>query len=306
MTVLLEDVDDIMATTFHDAGCRDYVVSRDLLYADDTLLADTNSAVLQRMTETVATVGAEYGLELHWGKTVLLRVRCAGVLLDPAGNEVTAKESAVYLGGLLSADGDPRAEVSKRMGAAWAGFLALERIWRHANITKRRKHDIYIACIVPKLMYGLETLWLRKAENRRLDSFQIRCLRRVYGIPHSYISRVTNEEVMHTANHPPSLSNLLLRRQLALYGRIARMPDRCVQRQLVFEQTTLKLKQWAGRKGRGRPRMNWTTEVHRHAVRAAGSMEELAHAVCSTSRWMDVTTTYCKTVVPAEEEPDSE
>ena len=167
------------------------------------------------MTETVATVGAEYGLELHWVKTVLLRVRCAGVPVDPAGNEVTAKESVIYLGGHLSADGDPRAEVSKRMGSVWAGFLALERIWRHAKITKRRKHDIYTACIVPKLMYGLGTLWLPTAGGRRLDSFQIRCLRRVYGIPRPYIARVTNEEVMHTANYPSSLSNLLLRRQLA-------------------------------------------------------------------------------------------
>ena len=52
--------------------------------------------------------------------------------------------------------------------------------------------------------------------------------------------------------------------------------------------------------------MNWTTEVHKHAMQAAGSMEELAHAVCNPNSWMDVVTTYCKAPAPANEEPESE
>ena len=97
MTVMLEDVGDSMANTFQDAGCRDYIVSRDLLYADDTLLADTDSSVLQRLVETVAAFGSEYGLELHWGKTVLpskgvnhhsqTRPKSRGLLSDKASDD---------------------------------------------------------------------------------------------------------------------------------------------------------------------------------------------------------------------------
>ena len=62
---------------------------------------------------------------------------------------------------------------------------------------KLRVHD---AVITSKLLYGLEFASLTDAEYARLDAFQIKALRKMLGITHSYHSHVSNEVVMETAN----------------------------------------------------------------------------------------------------------
>ena len=54
-----------------------------------------------------------------------------------------------------------------------------------------------------KLLYCLHTAWLNKAFFRRLDGFQARCMRKIRGIPHSYLSRVSNVEVLKQAAAKP-------------------------------------------------------------------------------------------------------
>jgi hypothetical protein len=275
MSVLLNDVDIAAAQRYGWSNKEANERIRDILYADDTLLVERDSVVLQTITDLLVNAGREYGLELHWGKTVLLRVRHSGDIFGPTGAAVESKESAVYLGGLLSTDGLPRAEVSRRIGEAWSTLLKLERVWKHANIPKTKKVKIYESCIEPKLMYGLESLWLRKAERARLDALQARCLRRALGIPHAYMSRVSNASVLFEADRRP-LSQELLRRQLNLYGKVAIMDDGAPQRRVLFEPSSLRLVSSRFRRGRGRPRQQWPQCVHDHAVQAVGSEEDLA------------------------------
>ena len=82
------------------------------------------------------------------------------------------------------------------------------------------KVNIYMSYVVSKLMYSLETLWLLKHERAKLDAFHHRCLRKVLGIPSSYISRVPNADVLDAAG-VPLLSDLLCRRQTCLYRKIS-------------------------------------------------------------------------------------
>ena len=195
---------------------------------------------------------------------------------------------------MLCADGQPGAEVSRRIGEAWRAYLQLERVWRHANITRDRKIDLYVGCIIPKVMYGLESLWLRQAERKRLDAFHAKCLRRVLGIPHSYISRITNQEVLSRADANP-LSTTLLQRQLLLFGKIARMPDHCPQRQVLFEPSSVTLKRIVGKRPRGRPRQQWGQSVRDHALAAAGSMSDISLMLLqnsTTEHWKGVVQDY--------------
>lgn len=56
-----------------------------------------------------------------------------------------------------------------------------------------------MACVVSKLLYNLDSLWLLQADLSRLDAFHVQCLRRIYNIPCSYISRISNRDVLSTA-----------------------------------------------------------------------------------------------------------
>ena len=122
---------------------------------------------------------------------------------------------------------------------ASSDFKLLDILWKHTNVTKKDKYRIYLACIVSKLMYGLQTAWLTKAQNTKLDGFHARCVRRIVGIKHSYWSRISNVDVLSCVNAVP-LSKLLLEQQLLVFGKIFRKPIHDVLRQVIFANNSEK------------------------------------------------------------------
>ena len=60
--------------------------------------------------------------------------------------------------------------------------------------------QIYNAIIISQLTYGLSTVQLTNSLLDRLDAFQMRGLRYILGIEHSYFSGITNEEVYERVN----------------------------------------------------------------------------------------------------------
>ena len=190
------------------------------------------------------------------------------------------------------------------MGDAWNVFLNLEQVWKHAHIPQKRNLEIYQGLVVPRLMYGLDSLWLRKADRARLDSFHVKCLRSVHGIGHSYWSRVSNADVLAVAQTRP-LSSVLLQRQLILYGKLARMPEGAVQRQTLFDSSSnMAPKNYVGKRRRGRPRQMWGACVYQHAVKAAGSETDLANAVGNISYWFQLVLEHCKATEVSPPEPN--
>ena len=170
----------------------------------------------------------------------------------------------MYLGGLLTCDGKATAEVTRRLGEGSRIFQSLEAVWKHASITTARKLQIYDSCVVTKIMYSLESLWLLKGERCRLDAFHHRFLRRILRIPPSYYSRISNASVLQQAGSR-LLSTSLLLRQKALYRRIAELPDDSLVRRLVCDSQGLPMS-WTQRRRRGRPRQQWAHSVYNMTV----------------------------------------
>ena len=156
----------------------------------------------------IAAAGANYGLKFNWKKLEVLPVRCDASIATPDGGLVKQKDSIVYLGCVLSADGTVGPELSRRLGAARAEFDTLSRVWSHAAISPRRKIQIFEACVVSKLLYGLHTAWLKSAELATSIASQARCLRKILHIPRSNHSHISKEEVLQQANRR-SLRNTL-------------------------------------------------------------------------------------------------
>jgi hypothetical protein len=73
-------------------------------------------------------------------------------------------------------------------------------LWHKTKCNYKWKLQVYNAIIVAQLTYGLNTLQLTPSLLARLDAFQMRGLRYILGIEHSYYSHTTNEEVYHKAN----------------------------------------------------------------------------------------------------------
>ena len=200
----------------------------------------------------------------------------------------------MYLGGLLSASGDQGSEITRRLGEAGAAFEKLTAIWKHANLTRSRKLRIFEACVQTKLLYSLDSVCLRQAERSRVDAFQAKCLRRVFGIPHSYLSRVSNAEVRAVAGRPP-LSQIILASQLQLYGRVATLREDSLVRKVAIEPGGIRPQCFAHARRQGRPRLQWSTNVYAHAFNAAGGAAELSRLLTPAARaeWQRAVRSYC-------------
>jgi len=134
-SVLLHDV-------FSRLDLRDepaFLVTRDVLYADDTLLASQHQENLQHMLNAIVEEGMKYGLELNWDKTVQIQISTGMRIARPDGGPISSVREAVYLGGLITCDGKVASELSRRIGEASGVFNKLRNMWSHACIGLSRK-----------------------------------------------------------------------------------------------------------------------------------------------------------------------
>ena len=156
-------------------------------------------------------------------------------------------------------------------------------MWNHTAVAAKVKRSVYQQCILSKLIYGLESAWLNKRERSMLDSFHVRSLRKIYKIGHSMISRVSNQYILNMHGTVP-LSNVLLRRQLFLYGKIARLPASSSLRHLIFQENSNNAQPVACRK-RGRPRSEWSVELSKIVQRMIPNETVRSTSLLNRDEW---------------------
>ena len=101
-------------------------------------------------------------------------------------------------------------------------------------------------CFFPIVMYGCESWTIKKAEHQRVDAFELRCWRRLLGVP--WIAK-SNQSILKEINPEHSLEGLMLKLKLQYFGHLMRRTDSL--------EKTLMLGKIEGRRRRGRQRMRW-------------------------------------------------
>ena len=71
MTIVLQDVMGRRGRVSE----KGYIVSSDIVYADDTMIVGSSPSAVQAHLDPVIATGRSYGLELNPTTTILLRVR---------------------------------------------------------------------------------------------------------------------------------------------------------------------------------------------------------------------------------------
>ena len=97
------------------------------------------------------------------------------------------------------------------------------------------------------VMYGCESWTVKKAENWKIDAFELWCWRRVLRVP--WTARRSNQSILKEINHGISLEGMTLKLKLQYFGHLMRRVDSL--------EKTLMLGEIAGRRRRGQPRMRW-------------------------------------------------
>ena len=125
-----------------------------------------------------------------------------------------------------------------------------------------------------------------------MDGFHARCVRCIIGVKHSYWSRISNRDVLSRVHAIP-LSNLLLEQQLNYFGKVFRLPNEDIRRQLIFENNSYILRR-VNTRSRGRPRAQWNHEVLNHALLAAGGLDILKTVIQDKDNWKQMVRKYCR------------
>ena len=91
------------------------------------------------------------------------------------GEIMETETDLIFLGSRITADGDCRHEIKRRLLLGRKDMTNLGSILKSRDITLPTKVCIVKAVVFPVVKYGCESWTIKKAEHRRIDAFELRC-----------------------------------------------------------------------------------------------------------------------------------
>ena len=163
------------------------------------------------------------------------------------GETVETVSDFILGGSKVTADGDCSHEIKRRLLLGRKVITNLHSILRSRDITLPKKVSLVKAMVFPVVMYGCESWIVKKAESRRIDTFELWCWRRLLRVP--WTARRSNQSILKEINPRISLEGMMLKLKLQYFGHLMRRVDSL--------EKTLMPGGIGGRRRRGRQKMRW-------------------------------------------------
>ncbi|VDP83103.1 unnamed protein product [Schistosoma mattheei] len=121
----------------------------DLEFADDLALLTHTQQQMQDKTTSVVAVLAAVDLNIHNGKSKILRYNTActnPITLD--GEDLEDVKTFTYLGSFIDEHGASDTDVKARIGKARAAYLQLNNIWnsKQLSVNQHQNQDFQYKC----------------------------------------------------------------------------------------------------------------------------------------------------------------
>ena len=104
----------------------------------------------------------------------------------------------IFLGSKITTDGDCSHEIKRCLLLGRKVMTNLEKIMtsilKSRDITLPKKVRLVKAMVLPMVMYGCESWTIKKAEQRRIDAFELWCWRRLLRVP--WTARRSNQSIL--------------------------------------------------------------------------------------------------------------
>ncbi|KAK3568622.1 hypothetical protein QTP86_010800 [Hemibagrus guttatus] len=163
------------------------------------------------------------------------------------GEEVKKVQEFKYLGSTVQSNGECGKEVKKRVQAGWNGWRKVSGVLCDQKISARIKGKVYRTAVRPAMLYGLETVSLRKRQESELEVAELKMLRFSMGV--TRLDRIRNENIRGTA-HVVRLGDKVREARLRWFGHVQRRESEYIGRRMLDMELP-------GRRQRGRPKRSF-------------------------------------------------
>ena len=125
-------------------------------------------------------------------------------------------------GSEIIADGDYSHEIKRHLLLGRKAMANLDSILKSRDITLPTKVHLVKTMVFPVVMYGCESLTIKKARCQRIDAFELWCWRRLLRVP--WTARRSNQLVLKEINPEYSLEGLMLKLKLQYFEKYCEEP----------------------------------------------------------------------------------
>ena len=127
-------------------------------------------------------------------------------------------ERHYFLGSKITEDGDCSHEIKRHLLLGRKVMTNLDSIFKSRDITLPTKVRLVKAMVFPVVMYICESWTIKKAENQRIDAFELWCWRRLLRV--LWTARRSNQSTLKEISTEYSLEGLMLMLKLQYFGHV--------------------------------------------------------------------------------------
>ena len=164
-----------------------------LRYADDTTAMAESEEELKSLLIKMKKESEKVGLKLNIQKT---KIMASGPITSwQIDGETMETVRNFILGGFkITADGDCSHEIKRRFLFRRKAMTNLDSILKSRNITLPTKVRLVKAMVFPVVLYRCESWTIKKAERRRIYTFELWYWRRLLRVP--WTARRSNQSIL--------------------------------------------------------------------------------------------------------------
>ncbi|KAK3572845.1 hypothetical protein QTP86_008260 [Hemibagrus guttatus] len=217
-----------------------------MMFADDIVICSESREQVEENLERWRFAMERGGMKVSRNKTEYMCVneREGSGTVRLQGEEVKKVQEFKYLGSTVQSNGECGKEVKKRVQAGWNGWRKVSGVLCDRKISARIKGKVYRRVVRLAMLYGLETVSLRKRQESELEVAELKMLRFSLGV--TRLDRIRNEYIRGTA-HVGRLGDKVMEARLRWFGHVQRRESEYIGRRMLDMELP-------GRRQRGRPK----------------------------------------------------
>ncbi|KAK3547461.1 hypothetical protein QTP86_021033 [Hemibagrus guttatus] len=217
-----------------------------MMFADDIVICSESREQVEENLERWRFALERRGMKVSGSKTEYMCVneREGSGTVRLQGEEVKKVQEFKYLGSTVQSNGECGKEVKKRVQAGWNGWRKVWGVLCDRKISARIKGKVYRTVVRAAMLYGLETVSLRKRQESELEVAELKMLRFSLGV--TRLDRIRNEYIRGTA-HVGRLGDKVREARLRWFGHVQRRESEYIGRRMLDMELP-------GRRQRGRPK----------------------------------------------------